>query len=78
MQIKDIKANLKEMGIIFDEVSFISDRVPNLFFAFCKNKAFATRYFLIDDSDMFFCEISKTKFYQLGQEALRGEKIHTN
>lgn len=71
MVIKQIKKQLKEMKVDFDEVSFISDRVPNLFFSFCKNKQFSTRYFCIDESGLFFTEISKSKFYQLGQDLLR-------
>lgn len=69
MTIKQIKKLLKEMEVVFDEVSFISERVPNLVFAFCKNKEFSTRYFLITDFGL--TEISKSKFYRLGQEILR-------
>lgn len=71
MTIKQIKKQLKEMKVSYDEVSFISERVSNLFFTFCKNKQFSTRYFMIDKSGLYFTEISKSKFYQLGQEALR-------
>lgn len=68
MTIKQIKKLLKEMKVVFDEFSFISERVPNLVFTFCKNKEFSTRYFLITDFGL--TEISKSTFYQLGQKAL--------
>lgn len=69
MNIKQIKKQLKEMEVSFDEVSFISERVPDLFFTFCKGKRFSTRYFQINKFG--FTEISESKFYRLGQEALR-------
>ena len=71
MTVKEIKKQLKEMKVSYDELSFISERVPNLFFTFCKDKRFSTRYFMIDKSELYFTEISKSRFYQLGQEALR-------
>lgn len=69
MTINQIKKQLKEMEVNFDEVSFISERVPNLFFTFCKGKEFSTRYFQINDFN--FTEISRLRFFELGQKSLR-------
>lgn len=69
MTVKEIKKELKEMEVEYDTFSFLSERVPNLFFTFIKGKEFSTRYFMLDDFG--FSEISKSKFYLIGQESIR-------
>ena len=71
MTVKEIKKQLKEMEVQYDEFSFLSERASNLFFTFIKGKDFSTRYFMIDESGLFFSEISKNRFYQLGIKAIR-------
>lgn len=69
MTVKEIKKELKEMEVEYDTFSFLSERVPYLCFTFIKNKDFSTRYFIIDDFGL--TEISKSKYFQLGQKAIR-------